>query len=800
MQLSRREFMRLAALAAGTAAAGSLIPAAQAAGCYDCHKISEPPYRKQSHRWLPSVCNVCRAQTGILCDVIYDQETGVKTVAKAAPNPNNPVGLANVSSDFIEHSGGGAAICPKGGSAVMTLYDPNRVKKPLIRRNPEKGKNIDPKFEEISWDEALSLISEKLKSARDSGEPEKLFWLADENNSQHIQQDFCNLYGTPNFYTQTSLYDSSRRAAYRLVMGDEPLIDGQTKYFLIFGWNPLSSFDQAYLPRVIMNGITVNEAKLVVIDPQLSFSASKSHEWIPIMPGTDAALALAIGHVIVYEKPFGETLYDERFVSDWTVGFEDYRAYIEDKTPEWAEKITGVPASTIRRIAVEFATTKPAVVYFGSGISQQSNGVQTGRAIAMLALLTGQVDRHGSLIIPNRQGNVHLPVSYELTHKKPDDGRFLFGQESLVYALSVISENALFRPKAGVIVGLNPVMTLPGTMNVIDALKMIDFLVVVDTHITETAELADIVLPGTTHFERLGLITSWVTWPVVSLRRQVIKPVFDQPTEYELMITLGKMLKLRDSEGRLFFDNLSYEDYLSRELENGAPHITLSDMIELPGAVWVDPNGTKYEKYLEEVHVPAGGRTDENGIIRSADGSPVGVVIKGNVYRGFNTPSRKLEFVSGSFRDRKDNEGNPIDPLPVYTQRTILPDKTYPLYLVEWKESTHYEASTQNNQWLLEIKNANPISINPVTAEELGFARGDVVVVESPYAKDRAVVRVTERIKPGVVGMMFGFGHWKLGDQAKGRGTNVAQFSPMKPDPISGNAVRKEICVRVYKE
>ena len=146
-------------------------------------------------------------------------------------------------------------------------------------------------------------------------------------------------------------------------------------YILLFGWNPTSAIKWVHLPRILTRAIE-RGARLVVVDPYLSDTAAKAHEWVSIRPGTDGAMALALAHVIVKEK-----LYDQEFVAKWTKGFTEYSEYLKDKTPEWAEGITSVPGVAIARIARELATTKPACVDVWSGPGQHSNGVQVGELL-----------------------------------------------------------------------------------------------------------------------------------------------------------------------------------------------------------------------------------------------------------------------------------------------------------------------------------------------------------------------------------------------------------------------------------
>ena len=143
--------------------------------------------------------------------------------------------------------------------------------------------------------------------------------------------------------------------------------------------------------------------------------------------------------------------------------------------------------------------------------------------------------------------------------------------------------------------------------------------------------------------------------------------------------------------------------------------------------------------------------------------------------------------------------GQPVDPLPVYTPRNWQPDDEYPLYLINWKEASHTHARTQNNAWLVEIKPDNPLIIHPDTAAHYGIADGDQVWVESLYGRVKARVKASRRMHPEVVGLQHGFGNTALGGQARDRGTSDAWLRPTKADPLSGQAMHKQTCVRLRK-
>jgi thiosulfate reductase/polysulfide reductase chain A len=180
-------------------------------------------------------------------------------------------------------------------------------------------------------------------------------------------------------------------------------------------------------------------------------------------------------------------------------------------------------------------------------------------------------------------------------------------------------------------------------------------------------------------------------------------------------------------------------------------------------------------------------------------GKQTGAVIGGKPRRGFMTPSGKVEFYSKSLGAKKDANGKPVNPLPAYEPRDWMPSAEFPLYLINWKEATHTHTRTHNNPILMELKPENALNIHPEPAAKLGLKEGDKVVIESPYGKTTGKVHITQRIHREVVGLQHGFGHTALGKTARGRGTSDAMLRPTKGDPISGQALHKENCVRIRK-
>jgi anaerobic selenocysteine-containing dehydrogenase len=435
-------------------------------------------------------------------------------------------------------------------------------------------------------------------------------------------------------------------------------------------------------------------------------------------------------------------------------------------------------------------------------------------------------------MLPETGGNKHVEIephdSVVSTLKQPrfdEVSKYPLAHKSGVYCQmfeNLAAGTGPYEPEMLVCVFQNPMMSVPGSETVAKALAKLKTVVVIDTMMSETAQLADYVLPGTVYLERYDLNTHWVTWPALGLRQPVVKPLFGQPAEYETVAALGRRLGLRTRDGTDFFKigplsrqpiedfTAWYEDNLSNELKQGMAGITLAELKALPGAVWVDRKGTRYEKYAEPIPAaklatawfdgdPSADGTAVFDKPKDKGGKRLGTVVGGEVVRGFATPSGKVEFVSTWLARRPGADGKAVNPLPVYEPRDWQPDAEYPLYHINWKEASHTHTRTQNNAWLLEITPSNPLIIHPRTAAKYGLAEGDEAWVESKYGKVLAKVKATKRMHPEVVGLQHGFGHTALGRQAKGRGTSDALLRPTKADRLSGMALHKEACVRIYK-
>jgi anaerobic selenocysteine-containing dehydrogenase len=293
-------------------------------------------------------------------------------------------------------------LCAKGQAGVNQIYDPDRILSPLKRT----GKRGEGKWQAISWDEALDELAGRLAKLREDGQPERFMfhhgWISASANKL-INQVFLPSYGTATIADNACLGQSARATAHELTWGghEDSWDFDNTNFILNFGSNVLEAHtNHVALATRLADGLVDRHLEMVTFDVRLSNTAAKSARWIQIKPGTDLAVVLAMCHVVMEEELYRGA--GEAFLQFCQVT-QDPQAAMSDKiaaltahlasyTPRWAEELSGVDAEVIRDIAVAFATAKPACVISSRGASATYNGVETERAIQMLAAITGNID------------------------------------------------------------------------------------------------------------------------------------------------------------------------------------------------------------------------------------------------------------------------------------------------------------------------------------------------------------------------------------------------------------------------
>ncbi|MEM3453333.1 MAG: molybdopterin-dependent oxidoreductase, partial [Candidatus Hadarchaeum sp.] len=312
-------------------------------------------------RVIKTVCRICSGECGL--DVYVHDGKIVKV------------------EGMKEHPINRGEICPKAEAAIDYVYSPDRLKYPLKRDGDS--------WKRISWDEALTTIAQELtRIKKEYGSRALAVYLGqgiDYYENKWYARRFCDVYGTPGYYSVDSMCYRARVIAHRLTYGAMSVADQEnSKCILMWARNEYN----AILPRAkkALKALE-NGAKLIVVDPVRTFFAKRADIHLRPRPGTDCALALAMLNIII-----SEGLYDKEFVERWTVGFEKLAEHVKKYPPEKVEEITWVKADDMVKAARLYASTKPACINQGNSIDLQANGVQTSRALAIMQAITGNLD------------------------------------------------------------------------------------------------------------------------------------------------------------------------------------------------------------------------------------------------------------------------------------------------------------------------------------------------------------------------------------------------------------------------
>jgi anaerobic selenocysteine-containing dehydrogenase len=599
-------------------------------------------------------------------------------------------------------------ICPKARATVEHIYHPDRLTHPL--------KRVGDKFEPISWDQALDEIAAKLGALKDEFGPGALGFFCGSVGVENIEMvalshRFKAAFGTPNYFSVESICYRMRIRCRQITFGKYPVEELDSNLYFLWGHNPAESdFPLALaIEKNLKKG-----SKVIVVDPKRIPLADRAEMYCAIRPGTDGALALAMMNVII-----NEDLYDHEFVEKWTYGFDKLVPHVQPYTPEWAEKITMVKADDIRKLARTLATTKGAAIYQGTCTQdQQANGTQTNRAISILQVIIGGINVPGGWVISPRLmlKNIGLPIQeaplgcdkYPLFYE-------LWGRTSPYGIQNMVPESIPDKLKAFIVVGGNPIVTMPDTNRLREAFKKLECLVVYEQFMTETAQLAHYVLPATSHLEGWSLAYNYNVchcMPYLMIREKAIEPVGECRGIMDLYKGLAERLGMDDvfpweSEKALVEDELSPCE-LSFEFLNQ----------ESPGGAF-----NQEKKYG----------------VNEGD---------------FKTPTGKIEIYSQAVADVG------FDPLPTYLEPNKTPQgklwdelgERYPLILSCGQRNIFYTNSQMHHLKSIQEQSPRPLAeIGPETAAQYGITDGQEVIVESDRGEARMWASVSDRVMEGVV-------------------------------------------------
>lgn len=703
---------------------------------------------------VPGMCQLCSTICGVVGYVKDDR------LLKIEGNPNDPNSRGH--------------LCARGHAGLNHLYHPERLLYPLKR----VGKRGEGKWKRISWDEALDEIAAKLKAIREAGQQKDFAFHQGRQRSKDALKRFLDAYGTKTQLSHRSLCSGNRRAANLTYLweSDWDLNDVEnSKYIINFGSNAFEAH-QGHVPFAtrIQNGRFKNGAKLVTFDVRLSNTAGGSDEWYAPFPGTDGAIALAMSHAILAAGK-----QNDEFLNTWTnVGVDELKEHLKSHTPEWAEKVSGVPAKEIRRIALEFAAAAPAATTMcNRGSSAHLNGYYNDRAIHLLNAVVGSVGQKGGWCwspwggvdpqfkTPKMPGKAKTwnvledPPEYPLANVWR---RMKVGEIIYLYLLQ-----GRAKLRAYMTYNLDSPLTWPEeslTKEVMTNEKLIEFHVCINCFYNETAHYADIVLPWTTYLERwdLDARASYNLRPYVGLRTPMVKPLGESRDVRDFFPELAKRIGGGMEKA---YEYGTTDDYMKAWAKNVPKNPKTGkeglDRLLDEGCYEDTSREPFYEPFKQALSADEmkGAKVDEKTGVISKDGKGIGLMLNGKPVRGFATPSRKFEIRSpfveqiGMNKDCKDliaasgikasnrpeqHKGHDVDikQLPIWLpmpEHANLKDNE--LVMTSFKWNVHNHGRTMNLKWLAEIVHSNPAWINPKTAAKLGLKDTDWIEITSYFSQ-----------------------------------------------------------------
>jgi len=643
---------------------------------------------------------------------------------------------------YKDHPWNRGRLCVKARAAVDMVYHPDRLLKPL--KKTKKG------FEEIPLEQALDEIAERLSAIKEKhGARSISIWKGEAigfAQEEEMARRFVHALGSPNYFSNDSMCYNGRYFGYRLVEGAWPVPEYEnSRCIVLWGANPPNAHPN--MTQMIMRARKAG-AKLLVVDPRLSAIARQADLHAALKPGTDGALALGLIQQLIETGG-----YDREFVKNYTVGFDELAEYAETFTPQKVEGQTGVPAAVVREMARTMAVAAPRVtVYVGNGPEHHENGINNIRAVACLDAILGALDREGGNRLVDAFQGEHLTLYEEipLEHLGPIGAErfpvlYAFRQEChTMTGMNTILSGQPYPLKAMILTAANPAMTNPNTPKVRQALGGLDLFVVRDLFMTETAELADYVLPAASFLERVELHTH-AKYQTVTMTRKVLEYP-DVQDEYQFWHDIAHRLGF----GK-YFPWKDETELTSWILESAG--LSMEQAAAHPEGIEYAP--IHYERWKDE---------------------PLG------------TPSGKVEFYSRYL----ENLGYPA--LPEYKPPAYLdaPDPQYPYVLITGARKLIYYHSRFHN--IKRFRTAIPgpeAELHPQDAASLGLADGDEIRITSRIGSVEVPVKIMSKseILPGTLQLTHGWAE---------ANANLLTHDD-RFDPISGFPLMKAVEVRLEK-
>lgn len=692
-----------------------------------------------------STCTLCPGRCGITVRKINDR--AVKIEGRKG-HPINDGGL-----------------CLLGLSGLQLLYNPTRVPSPL-KRSGKRGEN---KWEIISWDQAISIVAEKLRELRKNQQSHMVGCISNDSfgTVSQLLNRFLGAYGSPNMMTMPSIQDTYALTL-NLTQGADAVAGFDLEnadYILSFGSGLLDGWGSPVRVFDAHSTWKNSHIKMIQVESRLSKTAAKATQWIPIEPGTEGALAMGIAFVMIKGG-----LFHKDFIEKYTFGFENwtdeegrshkgFKQYVlEEYNLGRVESITGIKSNRIVSLAEEFAQASAPLAVCGVGQGRTPGSLHTFLAVHALNALAGNLNQKGGVWAVSQPDYIRWPEiemddigTAGLRKPRLDDA----GKKSHPFSKSLPSrffENVLtgngYPMQVLFITDTNPCYSMPDTGTVNGALEEIPFIVSFSSYRDETALNADLILPNHTYLERWEdvPVTSGVQQPMVGLARPVVQPQFNTLHTGDVIIQLAK---------------------------------------NLGGAVSAAFPWGSYEACLKSTL-----RSHWRGLTR--DGIVVDREFEPQPWEtAFNTPSKKFEFYVSAIR-KVSNED--VDALPHFKPTMVQgDDAVYPLKLIAYDSMRLANDFIGNPPFAIKtvsdtVLKGNDVfvEINPETAKAYGLTDGKRAVLKTPKGKAAVKIRFFHGIMPGVIALPRGLGHTGYDQFIAGKGVNVNELIAPAADAVSG--------------
>ncbi|WP_320035874.1 molybdopterin-dependent oxidoreductase [Halarcobacter sp.] len=812
VEISRRKFLQGTVALSVVAASTSALSNTKSHEDKKVYGTTKTSQNTNDVKIVPTLCEMCVNK----CAAYARVENNV--VTKLDPNPHFPK-----SQNML---------CARGNAGIQALYDPDRIKYPLIR----VGERGEGKYKRVTWDEAYTYISEKLTKILDEEEDNRscIGYCAGEGMAEHTFKTFMqDKFGSTNFVNHASICLQTTASGYALTIGGYGQADLENaEYIIMAGANRAEAIvtpdTMDLFKRTKRRG-----AKLVVVDPRFTNTAAHADEWVPIEVGTDLALVLAMTYVVITEE-----LYNKKFVSLNVNGFEEYKKHILDNnyTPEWAELITGIKVAQIKKMARDFMHYAPKSIYYqGRRTAWSKQDFQLRRAQAIFTALGGGIDKEGGIIfgkkLPLGSHYVNIPMYANAEGRiEKDEAAIIGGSGSWIAWRNMVEEGRSSYPIRGMFIyKQNPMLSVPNVKKTKKMFEKMDLIVAIETMPSDSAMMADVILPECTYLEREDPVKSFGgAQPSIALRQAAVKPMWESKPVIEIMHGLAKKVskplweitKKYDEDVQDEIDGMSAEEIEEYYEENG---FNLADAFEesqeeinrhmvekvYGKEVWekLREKGVYYlnmDKYFKKLSAneyewyPKKKRfySVVRGEFKSdvfhdtcVDEKELAVLKK-----KFKTPTGKVECVL----DNLARKG--VDAMPTWRNDMYTPTPKDKFRFITGRHAQFTQNATSNNAMLLDLLPENYLWVNKRVATSRGIEFGDVVEVESKVGKIQIKAYPTEKIGPNTLFFVHGFGSTSDNlSLAKGNGASDNMIIDDVIEPVFGSAAMHETIVDIRK-